>query len=148
RSATTDVVPFGLTRSRSLSVPERPCEQPAPDSSAYSVCPTNCTSATPAISPLPLDASLSTTTVLLPWRSMRVTRELNPPFAGPTGGGTCLQGWVSDSSDFSSPVLEILPPVPPSATYSAPSGPNLRPRGLSRPVTTVVQPAGGFPGLV
>jgi hypothetical protein len=44
------------------------------------------------------------------------------------GGGT----WVHR------PSVEAVPPVPPSATYRAPSGPKASPRGLFSPEATTV----------
>src|SRR5207245_206280 len=35
------------------------------------------------------------------------------------------------------PTVEVVPPIPPSATYKFPSGPNFNPRGLFRPVANV-----------
>ena len=40
------------------------------------------------------------------------------------------------------PTVELVPPVPPSARYRSPSGPNLSPRGLFRPVANVSTVAG------
>src|SRR4051794_27343015 len=98
------------------------------------------TSATPLIKPptfglVWLDGKLSTTVVRKPWG---LILEMRAPVAlavyGPTGGTTCSQA----------PSLEFNPPVPPSATYRDPSGPNFRPRGLFKPVakTETVDAAG------
>lgn len=45
------------------------------------------------------------------------------PLYGPTGGIT----WAHLTE-------ELVPPIPPSATYKYPSGPNFKPRGLLNPV--------------
>src|SRR5262245_46394107 len=55
----------------------------------------------------------------------REMREVKPPLYGPTGGST----WVHCES-----VVMAVPPLPPSATYRLPSGPNVSPRGLLKPV--------------
>src|SRR6267154_5656025 len=118
RSAIIVVLPSVFTRSTPLSVPARPCEQPAPAKIAYSVLPTKATSATP-LTKLPwlaivwLEGKLSTTVVTFPSAPIFEIRPVNPPVYGPTSGT-----WVH------SPTVDSVPPVPPSATYRLPSGPN------------------------
>jgi len=41
------------------------------------------------------------------------------------------------------PTVEVVPPIPPSATYKFPSGPNFNPRGLFRPVAKTLTFADG-----
>src|SRR5215472_3349845 len=84
RSATGVVVPSGLTRRIELSVPQRPCEQPAPASSAYSRPPANATSATPLTSEpsageVWLDGRPPATVVRTPFRPILEMREVKPP---------------------------------------------------------------------
>src|SRR5580704_289211 len=128
----------GSTRRTALTVPARPCEQPAPASTAYSRRPMKATSATP-LTKLPtaalvvLDGNPSTTVARLPvCTSIREIRAVIPPAYGPAPGtcGHC-------------PIVDAVPPTPPSATYGLPSGPNVRPRGFSSPeVSTVTLGAG------
>src|SRR5215471_7815123 len=142
RSATGVVVPSGLTRRIELSVPSRPCEQPAPASSAYNRPPTNATSATPltsepAVGEVWLDGRLPATVVRTPFGPIFEMRDVKPPLYGPTGAGTWLQ---------SADVVIWLPPRPPSATYRSPLGPNASPRGLFKPdanTVTFADNAGG-----
>src|SRR5581483_3182430 len=119
RSAICVVDPSSFTRRIPLSACRNPCEQPAPDSSAYSVCPTNATSATPLVRPpesgdVELDGSPVATGVTAPCGPILTMLAVKPPEYGPIGAGTCSQ---------SACVVCIVPPVPPSATYRLPSGP-------------------------
>src|SRR6266567_3950914 len=131
RSAIIVVVPSAFTRSTALSVPASPCEQPAPAKIAYSVLPINATSATP-LTKLPvagevwLEGKLSATVVRIPSGVILEIRDVKSPVYGPTGGTT----WSHN------PILDNVPPAPPSATYTFPSGPNFSPRGLFNPSKT------------
>src|SRR5580693_6275614 len=75
-----------------------------------------------------LDGSASTTVETTP---ARLIREMRPPSARlcvlPVYGAAapCACGHL--------PTVECEPPRPPSATYRAPSGPKVSPRGLFRP---------------
>src|SRR5678816_3085083 len=126
RFATSVAAPVELMRTTALSRPRTPCEQPAPPISAYMVLPMNAMSATPLVSApvcalVWLDGSLLVTVVRTP---CGVIFEILPPTElpvyGPIGGITCGQ----------CPAVDCVPPLPPSATYRLPSGPNFNPRGL------------------
>ena len=98
------------------------------------MCPTNATSATPLVRPpesgdVELDGSPVATGVTAPCGPILTMLAVKPPEYGPIGAGTCSQ---------SACVVCIVPPVPPSATYRLPSGPNVSPRGLSSPVAITV----------
>jgi hypothetical protein len=60
-------------------------------------------------------------------------RPVNPAPYGP--------GWLNMLSTGGQVVARRSPPMPASATYSAPSGPKCRWRGLVSPVATVLTPA-------
>src|SRR5262245_4373826 len=75
-----------------------------------------------------LDGKPSTTVVRVPFESIREIRAVKPPLYGPTGNGTCVQSLSDVVSE---------PPRPPSATYSAPFGPKVKPRGLLSPVAKI-----------
>src|SRR2546423_13185007 len=126
-----------------LGTSATPCEQPAPARSAYSVRPTKVTSATP-LTRLPsatlvwLEGRWSTITVRRPVRLTFEMWAVRPLVYGPTGATTCVH-W---------PTVVVAPPRPPSATYRLPSGPKVRPRGLSKPVAKTVKPLGSGVCLV
>src|SRR5450432_1307436 len=130
--ATIDQVPLFFILTTPLGTDLTPCEQPAPASNAYKSFPINSTSATPEINPPPvvmLDGSWSVTVVRTPCGLIFETRPpVGLPNSGPTGKLTCGH----------CPTVEIVPPTPPSATYRFPSGPNLSPRGLLRPVANTL----------
>src|SRR5689334_20488849 len=104
------------TRKTWFGIDATPCEHPAPVSKPYNVLPMNATSATPLVSwPVImfvlLDGRPSTTVERCPAGLIREIRDpVVPPVYGPTAGtcGHC-------------PIVDVLPPVPPSATYSSPS---------------------------
>jgi len=84
RFATCVVVPFAFTRRIELSVPRSPCEQPAPDWSAYSVCPMNSTSATPLVKApdsgdVELDGSPVATGETVPFGATATMLAVKPP---------------------------------------------------------------------
>src|SRR5579863_4885443 len=112
RSASIVHVPLTTSTSITpLGVPETPWEQPAPASKAYIVDPTKAISATPLTSDpcallVWLDGRLSTIVDRACNSPMREMRAVLPPVYGPTGATTC--GHI--------PVVEAVPPVPPSAT--------------------------------
>src|SRR5437868_1567238 len=120
-----------------LGTSATPCEQPAPARSAYSVRPMKVTSATP-LTRLPsatlvwLDGRLSAITVRTPVRLTFEMWAVRPLVYGPTGATTCVH-W---------PTVVVAPPRPPSATYRLPSGPKVRPRGLSKPLAKTVKALG------
>src|SRR5262245_46571906 len=77
-----------------------------------------------------LDGRLSTKVVRLPLLSILEIREpVSLPVYGPTGGITTQSGSAGGG---------FAPPIPPSATYRLPSGPNSSPRGLLRPSAKTV----------
>ncbi len=127
-------VPFFRTRITPFGMFGTPCQQPAPARSAYSLWPRNPTLETP-LTRLPvaavvwLDGSPLTTVFRTP---LGVTFEIRPPRTGlfvlPVYGAAAPDAWVHV------PTVEWEPPRPPSATYRSPSGPNVRPRGLLKPV--------------
>ncbi len=93
RSAIGVTVPSVLTRKTLLTVPARPCEQPAAASRPYRVPPMNFTSETP-LTRLPeaalvwLDGRPSTTVLRTPAGLTLEIRAVKPPLYGPTGAGT------------------------------------------------------------
>src|SRR5580704_13260266 len=115
-----------------------PCEQPPPPISAYRSPSKNTTSATPMVpltppGPMVTEGNPEATVVTLPLGLILEIRAVSPPVSGPGppgGPGTCTH----------CPAVLTVPPVPASATYRYPSGPNLNPRGPSRPeaITTGV----------
>src|SRR5450631_2745485 len=106
-----------------------PCEQPPPLTTAYSSPSKNTTSATPIVPPagLKVEGNPEATVVRVPLGLILDIRAVSPPVQGPGGVGT----WVH------SPAVLVVPPVPASATYKYPSGPNLNPRGPSRPEASI-----------
>src|ERR1700722_17259194 len=112
-----------------------PCEQPPPPTSAYRSPSKNTTSATPMVpltprGPMVSEGKAEVAVVTFPLGLILEIRAVSPPVSGPGppgGPGTCGH----------CPMVLFLPPVPASATYRLPSGPNLRPRGPSRPLARV-----------
>src|ERR1700676_4542548 len=106
-----------------------PCEQPPPLTTAYSSLSKNTTSATPIVPPamLKVEGNPEATVVRVPLELILEIRAFGPPVQGPGGEGTCVH----------CPAVLFVPPVPASATYKYPSGPNLNPRGPSRPEASI-----------
>src|SRR5262252_8284968 len=98
--------------------------QPPPATRTNSLLPRNATAEAPNVSPegrlLSADGRPSTTVIRSPEPVILETRAVGPPWYGPTMG-TTRQGVLG-------------PPRPASATYRFPCGPNVIPRGPSRPV--------------
>src|ERR1700729_2147301 len=100
-----------------------PCEQPPPPISAYRSPFKKTTSATPMvpltpIGPMVTEGNPVATVVTLPLELILEIRPVGPPVSGPgpPGPGGTWVHW---------PMVLVVPPVPASATYRFPSGPNL-----------------------
>src|SRR6202035_1843627 len=101
-----------------------PCEQPPPPTSAYRSSSKNTTSATPMVPlapPVPTltEGNPEATVVTFPLGLILEIRAVSPPVSGPGPGGPGT--WAH------CPAVLVVPPVPASATYRYPSGPNLKP---------------------
>src|ERR1700728_1065025 len=106
-----------------------PCEQPPPPISAYRSPSKNTTSATPMVpfippGPMVTEGKPEATVVTFPLGLTLEIRPVSPPVSGPGPPGA-PGTWTH------CPTVLVVPPVPASATYRLPSGPNLSPLGPS-----------------
>src|SRR5262245_16007137 len=97
----------------------------------------NATLAAPRVSPTgpSITGSPSARTSVAPPGTARTIRPLLLVTGGVPGGGGGPAGWVKPAGG-----------VPDSAMYSAPSGPQVKPRGFARPLTTTWTFGGGGGG--